>query len=353
MGLLIAYLTVALLISFICSVSEAVLLSVRPAYISTLEERGVRNAARLRRMKDNPDRPLAAILSLNTIAHTVGAVGTGGEAAILFGSEYVGIFSAVLTLLILVLSEIIPKTVGAVYWRQLAPAVAAVIHWMTVAMMPLVWMSEHITRLMAPSKRMGDFSREEFEAMARMGEREGGIEPRESKIVSNLLRLSRLKVDSIMTPRPVIFALPGSSTVAEYFEAHAHQPFSRIPVYGRNRDDMTGYVLKPDLLTLQARGEGDTPLSARQRPFLSISETVKVSQAFDMLLQQKEHIALVVDEYGSVQGLVTLEDVVETLLGLEIMDEEDTVEDMQALARRRWRERMAALGVDRPDSTES
>lgn len=353
MTLLIFYLLLAICVSFFCSIAEAVLLSVRPSYIAALEQKGSAGAKALGRLRDNLDRPLAAILTANTIAHTVGAAGVGAQAAFVFGSQYLGLTSAVLTLLILVFSEIIPKTLGATYWPQLAPAFGVMIEWLTRALFPFVWLSEKLTRLMSRSGASGfTFSRDEMTAMAEIGAQEGMLEAKELKIVTNLLRLHRLSVRDIMTPRPVVFALPASMTVKAFFDKHLAKPFSRIPVFGETRDDMTGYVLKSDILAAQASDEFDRPLSDFTRDFPMISDAVSASQTYDRLMHEKSHIGLVVDEYGTMQGLVTLEDVVETLIGLEITDELDTVEDMQALAHRRWRERMKAIGIN-PDSVEA
>ena len=353
MTLLILFLLLAILVSFFCSVAEAVLLSVRPSYIAALERNHPRRAGVLGRLKDNLDRPLAAILTANTIAHTVGAAGVGAQSAVVFGSEFLGVTSAVLTLLILIFSEIIPKTLGATYWQQLAPLFGVLIDWLTKALLPFVWMSERLTRLLARSKEDAfTFSRDEMEAMAEIGAEEGLLEAKELKIVSNLMRLHHLSVRDIMTPRPVVFSVPGDMTVQAFFTEHANKPFSRIPLYGEDMDDVATYVLKDDLLVAQARDEFERPLSDFKRVFMMIPDTVSASDVFDRLMHEKAHIALVIDEYGTVQGLVTLEDVVETLIGLEITDEVDRVEDMQALAHRRWRERMEAIGID-PDSIEA
>lgn len=345
MTLLFFYLALALVVSFFCSIAEAVLLSVRPAYVEALEKRNAPGALALRRLKENLDRPLAAILTLNTISHTVGAAGVGAQSAIVFGSAYVGVTSAVLTLLILVLSEIIPKSLGAAYWPRLSTALAPPIFLLTKLLGPFVWLSQRLTRLFGPGDG-GKISREELAAMAEIGAREGGIAPRELKIVRNLLRLQRLNVRAVMTPRPVIFMAPQSMTIDAFFEKHPTNPFSRIPVYGENRDDVTGYVLKNDLFVASLREEGTKPLGDFKRQCPALPDFRSVSETFDVLVGERTHLAFLVDEFGTLQGLVTLEDIVETLMGLEITDELDTTEDMQALARERWRTRIAALGID-------
>ncbi|MBI1392900.1 MAG: DUF21 domain-containing protein [Alphaproteobacteria bacterium] len=347
MTILAIYLFLAIGVSFFCSIAEAVLLSVRPSYVATLIERKHPGAATLARVRERIDRPLAAILTANTIAHTVGAAGVGAQSAVVFGSAYLGVTSAVLTLLILVFSEIIPKSLGAAYWRQLAPALGVMIWWLTILLSPVVMIFEGLTRLISSGGHgQRTFSRDEMQAMARIGAEEGAIDPRERRIVSNVMKLNRLSVRDIMTPRPVIFSVPGNMTVDEFFSQHADKPFSRIPVWSGGPDSIDGYVLKNDLLLCQARDEFDARLFDLKRDFLVIPDTQVASVTFGHLMEQKSHIALVVDEYGSVQGLVTLEDVVETLLGLEIVDEQDVVEDMQSLARKRWRERMVGMGIN-------
>lgn len=353
MSLLFLYLVVALCVSFFCSVSEAVLLSVRPSYIRARERTGGRGIEALKRLRGNLDRPLAAILTANTIAHTVGAAGVGAQATIVFGSEYLGITSAVLTLLILVLSEIVPKTLGATYWQGLAPVFGPLIDGLTRLLYPFVWMSEQLTRLLSPSGTHAfAFTRDEMEAMAEIGTQEGFLQTKELNIVRNLMRLHRLSVRDIMTPRSVVFSAPADMTVDEFFSKYSAQPFSRIPLYRGSIDDVIGYVLKTDLLIAQARDEFYKQLADFNRHFPTVPDVLSASDAFDQLMHERTHIALAIDEYGALQGLVTLEDVVETLIGLEITDELDRVEDMQTLARKRWRTRMEAIGID-PDSIET
>ncbi len=349
MTLLIFYLLLALLVSCFCSISEAVLLSVRPSYVAALKSKGSASAPILQNLIDNLDRPLAAILTANTIAHTVGAAGVGAQAAALFGDEYLGLISAILTFLILVLSEIIPKTIGANYWQQLAPPFSHLIQWLTILLAPFVWMSEKLTRLLSASGSNGNFSRAEMKAMAEIGAKEGLLEQKDVKIVANLMRLSKVNVRHIMTPRPVIFALPADLTVKDFFANHLDEPFSRIPLFGDNRDDMLGYVLRSDILIAQAHDQFDKTLSDLKRDFLMVPDTLTISETFDLLMHEKTHIVLVVDEYGTVQGLVTQEDVVETLIGLEITDESDRVEDMQKVAHKRWQDRMRTMGIN-PDT---
>ncbi len=349
MTLLILYLLLALCVSCFCSIAEAVILSVRPSYVTALKRKGSRSAHILQHLTDNLDRPLAAILTANTIAHTIGAAGVGAQAAIVFGNEYLGVTSAILTLLILILSEIIPKTLGATYWQKLAPSIAILINGLTKLLFPFVWLTEKLTRWLSRSGKGTTFTRAEIQAMAEIGVREGLLEPKELNIVSNLLRLRKIPVKVIMTPRPVMFSVPETMTVQAFFTQHADKPFSRIPIYSSNKDDISSYVLKSDLLITQAKDQFTKQLVDFKRPFLMVPDTLSTSNAFDRLMHEKSHIALVIDEYGTVKGLVTLEDVVETLIGLEITDELDKVEDMQTLAYQRWRNRMKNMGID-PDS---
>jgi CBS domain containing-hemolysin-like protein len=353
MGLLALYVALAIGVSFLCSTMEAVLLSVTPSYVAALEREGSATGERLHQFKENVDRPLAAILSLNTIAHTVGAAGVGAQAAIVFGEAYTGIVAAVLTLLILVLSEIIPKTLGAVYWRTLAPAVVSTLVATIWLMWPLVKLSQGITYLMSRNEDETAFSREEFTAMAELGEKEGVFEEKESRILRNLFRFNSLRVKDVMTPRTVIFNLPEDRTIGDVVEERDEFRFSRIPVYDDDPDDITGYVLKDEMLLRAAQEEFDVTLEEISRDILVVHETLPLPDLLERLLDSLEHIALVVDEYGGVAGVVTMEDVVETLLGLEIVDEADSVEDMQALARKQWFKRARELGMVSAEALET
>jgi CBS domain containing-hemolysin-like protein len=364
MGLLLLYVALAIGVSFLCSIMEAVLLSVTPSYVAALEREDDPIGERLHEMKENIDRPLSAILSLNTIAHTVGAAGVGAQAAVVFGEAYTGIIAAVLTLLILVLSEIIPKTLGAVYWRTIAPFVVRLLVPTIFSMWPLVKLSQGLTYLLSQDEDEAAFSREEFTAMAELGEEEGVFEEKESRILLNLFRFNSLRVKDVMTPRTVVFDLHEGQTIGDVVEEHDEFRFSRIPVYDDDPDDVTGYVLKDEMLLRAAQEEHDVLLEDIAREILVVRETLPLPDLLERLLDRLEHIALVVDEYGGVAGVVTMEDVVETLLGLEIVDEADSVEDMQALARQQWFKRARELGVvsdealDKvssrtPDSTEA
>jgi CBS domain containing-hemolysin-like protein len=345
MALLILYVLLAIVISFLCSIMEAVLLSVTPSYMEMKVREGSRPARVLYDLRSDIDRPLAAILSLNTVAHTVGAAAAGAQAANVFGDAAVGIFSGILTLLILILSEIIPKTLGAVYWRQLANPVTSLLLptiWIT---WPLVKLSLGMTRLLSPAGRSDSISREEITAMAELGKEQGLLDASESRIIRNLFRFSSLRVKDIMTPRIVVFALSESLSVREVVSEYEEFRFSRIPVYTESRDDVTGYVLKDEILLRAAQDRGDITLGELKRDVLVVPDALPLHELFERMLDGLEHIALVVDEYGGVAGVVSMEDVVETLLGLEIVDEADSAEDMQLLARRQWLARARRLGI--------
>ncbi len=337
----------ALLLSFFCSLAEATLLSITPSYIADLAEREPKKSAILKALKeDNIDRSLAAILTLNTVAHTVGAIVSGAKATVVFGSAWFGVFSAVMTLLILFLSEILPKTLGAMLWRKLTGFTALFIQIITLCLYPLIWVSEKFTKLVARGHDVHVFSRDEFVAMAGIGEESGHINERESSIIRNLFRFSGLRAQDIMTPRTVIAALDETLTVSEALAIKGDTPFSRIPLYSEDLHTITGFVLKNEILLSVARDQLDIPLSQFRRDIMTITRSISLSKLLDLFLNTRQHIALVVGEYGETKGIVTLEDVLETLLGMEIMDEVDKVEDMQVLARQQWEKRALALGID-------
>ena len=346
--LLVVYISLAIGVSFLCSVLEAVLLSVSPAYVGTLEATNPSAAAGLKSLKADVERPLAAILSLNTVAHTIGAAGAGAEAAGYFGNDAIGIFSAVLTLAILVLSEIIPKTLGAVYWRGLAPLVSRILPVLIWITLPLVWLSQGITKLIARGEKEGQVSREELAALAQIGTEEGVFDETEGRILRSLFRFNKLTARDVMTPRTVVVAYPETTPLAEV--AAGDTRFSRLPVYGRDRDHVTGFVLRDDVLAAVAQGRGDQPASTVAREILTVPDSLPLPELFERLLNRREHLALVVGEYGGTSGVASVEDVIETLLDLEIQDESDVDHDMQTAARERWTERAVRLGIVQDDA---
>jgi len=346
MILLISYVLIALVFSFLCSIAEAVILSVTTGHIALLEKEGKPSAKVLRKLKEDINSPLAAILTLNTIAHTVGAAGAGAQAAVVFGSAYLGIASAILTLLILIFSEIIPKTLGAHYWQALAPLTAYCLEGLVWILYPLVWFAKKLTQSLTHGPTLKGFNREEFAAMAELSRREGLLASKESRVLKSLLALREANIIDAATPRTVLFVLDEDMTVGEFFKRHATERFSRIPVYSGEREHITGFVLRTELLLAQASGDSANTLASYRREILALPDSINLSRAFDELLEKKVHIALVVDEYGGVQGILTLEDILETLLDLEIVDEGDRATDMQQLARRLWRRRAQRMGLN-------
>ncbi len=345
--LLIIYVLLALMFSFLCSVAESVLLSITPSYIEGQKERRPNYAAMLKHLRqDNVDRSLAAILTLNTIAHTVGAIGAGSKATAVFGSAWFGLFSAVMTLLILFFSEIVPKTLGAVYWSKLAGITSYFVNALILVLYPIVWISEKLTKFISRGKDIHVFSRDEFIAMAHMGAETGHIRDEESTIIRNIFQFESLRVGDIMTPRAVVFALPEDMNVIDSLEQVTQSPFSRIPLYTMHIDDISGFVLKEDVLINAAQKQSDKKLKALKRKILAVPESISLISLLEQFLKERQHIAIVVDEHGGTDGLVTLEDVIETLMGMEIMDETDDVEDMRSLARKQWKERAKAMGFD-------
>jgi len=345
MILLITYVLIALVFSFLCSIAEAVLLSVTPAHVAILEKENHSSGVILKNLKSDINKPLAAILTLNTIAHTTGAVGAGAQAAVVFGSAYVGIASAILTLLILVLSEIIPKTIGANYWRELAPVTATGLKFLTWILHPFVWLSEKITGSLIKDNTLTGFSRAEFAAMAELSAEEGTIGTEESNLLKNLLLLRETSVESAMTPRTVVFSLSDNLLVDEFFHKYDQTPFSRILLYSGDKDNIEGFVIRSNLLLAQARGNSKNKLKEYRRDIDVLYNNVSLLHALNEMIRQSAQIMLVVDEYGTMEGVITMEDLFETLLGLEIIDESDKTEDMQQLARNIWVDKVKKKGI--------
>lgn len=335
MELILLYLFGALALSFLCSVLEAVLLSTPVSFISMKESQGAKSAPLMMRYKTNIDRPVAAILSLNTVAHTVGAAGVGSESVKIFGEAYFGIISAVLTLLILVLSEIIPKTIGASYWRELAMPSANVIRVLIFITYPLVWLSEQLTRCFAHKIQPLSVSREEVAAMIDVGEEEGVFQEQESKIIRSSLKLKNVKAEEVMTPYIVVESVSAQTTMSEFYRRKEFAAFSRIPVYSDRKEYITGYVLRATVLDRICSGNEGDPVSSILRPVLYFREEESISNIWESMQEHNEHISVITDEYGCMRGIVTLEDVIETMLGVEIVDECDSAADLQEEARKK------------------
>ncbi|KPF73900.1 hypothetical protein IP68_15350 [Blastomonas sp. AAP25] len=352
MTLLFIYVGSALGISFLCSLLEASLLTITPSAIQTGKTNGARWADGMEVLKRDVDRPLAAILTLNTVAHTMGAAGAGAEYARLFGNSTQAIFAAALTVAVLILTEIIPKTIGARYALQLAPFVGRVLPVMIRLLAPLVWFSQQLTRLITFGQAAhAPKHREELMAVARMGSDSGQLHRQESEVLHNLLQLGEVKTWDIMTPRTVVFGLPKTTPLAEFVGEVRDKPFTRIPISDTDPADVIGFVLKGEVLMhIIEQGDrarqGEATLDSLIRPMTSTLGTVPVDRLFQRFIEENHHIMLVVDEYGSAQGIVTLEDVVETIFGLEIIDEVDKIPDMQAYARDMWKARARRIGID-------
>ncbi|MDW5289507.1 CNNM domain-containing protein [Formosa sp. PL04] len=353
MGALLLWATVSIFFSFLCSILEAVFLSVTPTFINVKKNEGKEYATTLETLKKDVDKPLIAILTLNTIAHTLGAMMVGIQAESLpykfevFGVNTVGIVSAIMTLLILVVSEIIPKTIGAKYWQGLANFTSKAL---LVLIFPLkwtgiLWLLQLTTKLIGGKGHGSVLSREDFHAMADMATQDGVFLESESKILKNLLIFKDILAKDIMTPRTVINTANEAATVQDFFKENSNIRFSRIPVYTDSADNITGLVLKDEIFKEMALGNGTKTLKDLKRNIIIIERNIAIPTLFEQLVESKNHMALVVDEYGSVSGIVTMEDVIETLLGLEIMDESDHVANLQALARKSWEVRAKRLGL--------
>jgi len=345
MTLLIIYLSVAIGVSFLCSVLEAVLLSITPSFVEKVKSERPLSAKRLVSVRERLDQSLSSILILNTFAHTMGAAGVGSQALQVFGQEWETLIAVILTLVILYFSEIIPKTLGATFWRQLAIPSAFTIAWLVKAVYPLVWTATLLTKIFS-GKKKNTITREEIIALASLGQRSGTIVSQENEYLSNLLRLHEIRTEQILTPRTVVHMLNESVTVSEALDAPETRQFTRIPTFGEGIDDITGKVIRADLFEAEREGHGDEPIKQFSQSIFRVSEKLPVQLLLDQFIKQKAHLFLVEDEFGQTAGVVTLEDAIETLLGREIVDESDLVEDLQALAKTRYRDRLRDKNSD-------
>jgi len=349
MALLIFYILLAIFVSFLCSILEATLLTVTPSTIERAKEEKHKWATRMQILKEDIDRPLSAILTLNTIAHTMGAAGAGAQYAKLTGNTGEAIFAGALTVAILIFTEIIPKTIGARYANQLAPASSVTLVFLVTALKPLVLASKSLTGIIAPKNLTPDLSehRNEILAMARMGEASGSLRKRESRFVHNLIQLNSMKVSDIMTPRPVIFSLPHDTPLSEFAALIADRPFSRILISDSNRDDYVGFVIRHDVLAEHLKDpSGGRILEDVCKPIEVTADYTAVDALFQRFIADHQHIMLVTDEFGTTVGLVTFEDVIETIFGIEIIDETDKVVDLQLHARKLWHNRAQKMGIE-------
>ncbi|MAP53577.1 hemolysin family protein [Altibacter sp.] len=357
MTLLIVYAVLSIFFSFLCSILEAALLSFTPTFIRVKTQEGKRYATVLGNFKKDIDKPLIAILTLNTVAHTVGAILVGVQAEKLpykidvWGVNIVGIVSAIMTLLILIVSEIIPKTIGATYWKRLGPFTAI---FLNVIIFPLkytgiLWLLMLTTKLIGKSAHVSTMSREEFIAITDAAEQEGVFEENESAVIKNLLIFKSVTAKNVMTPFPVVTSEDESMTLSEFHNAHKNLRFSRIPVYKEKSYNITGFILRDDLLEEIVEEHGSKTLSDIKREMNIVQDDTPIPNLFDTFIKERAHIAMVVDEFGNTTGIVTMEDIIETLLGLEIMDESDAIEDMQAQARKNWERRAERMGIQLQD----
>ena len=354
MTLLLVYAALSIFFSFLCSIIEAVLLSITPTFINIKLQEGKKYAETLQKLKSDVDKPLISILTVNTVAHTVGAILVGVQAENLdfdidfFGINIVGLVSAIMTLLILVASEIIPKTIGANYWKKLAnfsTKVIMILMW-PLKVTGLLWLLQLTTKLIGSrGAHESVLSREDFHAMANIASEEGVFEQNESRVMKNLLSFNTVLAKDIMTPRVVMVTASEDMTIQEFYDSHETLRFSRIPIYKEKPDMITGFVLKYNILEEIIQGRGDQKLSTIKRDILITQREVPIPELFEIFISERQQFALVVDEYGAPSGLVSSEDVIETLMGLEIVDESDNIADLQLMARQNWEKRAKKLGL--------
>lgn len=342
MTLLLIFLFGAMAISFMCSLLEATLMSTPLSYINMREDEGYKHATRFKSYKTDNARPIAAILSLNTIANTIGAAGVGAQANIVFGNQWFGLVSAITTVLILFFSEIIPKTIGTKHWKKLIGFATKTIRFLIVILFPIVWVVEKFTYTISPKDEDESVvSREEVAAMADMAEDEEVIDEDENKIIQNVIKVDDIKAEDVMTPTTVAAIAPEKMTLIDFYKDKRYSHFSRIPVYNDSDEYITGYVLRSEALELLAEDKFDKTLGEIRRNIPLFNESLSIADIWDAMLAKKNHIACIIDEYGSFQGILTLEDIIETIVGLEIVDERDDVDDMRQLALDRWHQRQA------------
>ncbi|MBR1387061.1 MAG: DUF21 domain-containing protein [Alloprevotella sp.] len=352
MGSFLALVFLVVFISFTCSILEAALLSTPMSFITMLEEEKSRYATILKKYKQDIDKPISAILTINTIANTAGAAAIGAVAQDLWGANWVGWVSAGLTFVILVCSEIIPKTLGATYWRTIIIPATPVIRGLVAITYPFVLMAEAITSFLDRGETPQSVSRAEVSAMVSVAAEEGVFEQKEDKMLQNMLKLSQVKAREIMTPSSVVEMADEEMTLREFHANEQFQTYSRIPVFKDNDDFITGYVLRQTILEKLSEDKFDMTLADIVRPILSFSEDTDVSDIWEKMLEKKEHISIIIDEFGCLRGIVTMEDVIETMLGTEIVDEKDTVTDMQEYAREQWKEMQQQQAEDAEETAE-
>lgn len=337
MSLLIAFVVLSISISFICSVLEAALLSITPSYIAQLKLANPKQHQRLSALKDRIDQPLAAILTLNTVAHTVGATGVGAQVIVVFGDGYLGIASAIMTILILILSEIIPKTIGARYWRRIAPFLPPLLNGMILILKPFIWLSDQVMKVFGGHAPEHDL-RQEIKALSILGRELGKLDGDEQRVIANILDLHDIRVKDIMTPRTVCESIEPDAKIAGFADEIKTGKFSRYPVIDEGEAPL-GLLFRYDIINADL----EQTASAIMKPVTVVSDLLDVENLMTQFLQQRQHMFLVYDEYGSWLGLVTMEDVIEAILGKPIMDEMDDIPSMRKYAKRRWKNRLRQL----------
>ena len=336
MTLLVIYLLLTLILSFMCSLLEATLLSSTSSYIESLDKKGYspKTVDLAKDVKQNIDKSISSILTLNTFANTMGAAGVGAQAAIIFGSNWQAVIAFILTLMVLFISEIFPKTLGAIYWRKFIVPAVYIISFMVKITYPFIFLATFITNaLQKGRKNEANFSKDEIITIVNMSEKEGVLQAKESILIKNLFKLKNIKAKDIMTPRTVVFAFDSKTTLKEALLNDNLYVYSRIPVYNESIDDIAGVVFKQTILEKRVKKKKKTLLKDIMVPVHKVPENISVSTLFDMFIRMKMHLFIVQDEYGQTSGVVTLEDALETLLGIEIVDEMDQVTDMQEFAK--------------------
>ena len=338
-GRIFIFLFLALGISFLCSLLEAIILSVTWSYIEILKKKENSSGDLLKKLKEDIDQSLAAILTLNTVSHTIGAAGIGSEFHKL-GNEWFTVASIILTILILVFSEIIPKTLGAIYWKKMAPSAAYLLELLIWITWPIVVVLNYFSRIISDGNEdQKEMTREEMIAVAEIGETQGALEKQETRVIKNLLTLDKILAEDVMTPSTVMMTFHKSETIEEVIRKNSPIPFSRIPIVDNDLDDIIGVVFRSKILEMSSDGKSNVKMEELAAELLTVSPEDSVATLLEEFLKKKQHVFLVVDEYGTTQGIITLEDAVETLLGAEIVDESDSVEDMRQLARELWEKR--------------
>ncbi len=341
MTLLILFATLAISVSFLCSVMEAALLSIIPSYIAQLEDKNPKLFRKISVMKENIDQPLAAILSLNTIANTVGATGVGAQVTEIYGQSYIGLASGIMTFLILVLSEILPKSIGARYWKQLIPFIAVTLQIMMFLLRPFIWLSALITRRFSQKGNDTSNIKDEIKALAKMGKASNVIDDNKYRVISNIVNLGEVKAKDVMTPRTVVHVVRPGMTVKDFDEFLISTPFSRFPIVDEAEQNFLGYIHKSS----SYKATDNEIIDKYARPMRSFSADAQLEVVLSSMLDDHNHMALVIDQFGNWIGILTLEDILETILGKEIVDETDIIADLRQYAKMKWQKKREQKGI--------